>query len=84
MTTIAHPGCVRKAIDRSLGDQIRDHVNASGLSMLAVARGARIDRAALSRFLSRERGLRLDALDRLTVFLHLRVVRGPKPTGDKR
>ena len=60
-----------------LSAQLREHVRASGLSMLAVARGAEIDQAALSRFLAGHRGLRLDALDRLAVFLRLRVV-GPR------
>lgn len=61
----------------TLSAQLRTHVRESGLSMLAVARGAGIDQAALSRFLAGKRGLRLDALDRLAAFLRLRVV-GPK------
>lgn len=67
----------------SLSTQLREHVRASGLSMLAVARGADIDQGALSRFLAGHRGLRLDALDRLTVFLRLRVIAPSRSKGAK-
>jgi len=67
-----------------LSAQLRAHVRGSGLSMLAVARGSEIDPAALSRFLSGERGLRLDALDRLTAFLRLRLVAPRSTKGRKR
>ncbi|MBL8863038.1 MAG: hypothetical protein JNK02_13655 [Planctomycetes bacterium] len=68
----------------TLSGELRAHVRGSGLSMLAVARGAQIDPAALSRFLSGKRGLRLDAVDRLAVFLRLRLVAPQMRKGSKR
>lgn len=46
--------------------------------MLAVARGAGIDKATMSKFLSGERGLSTTALDRLGAFLDLRIVAGKR------
>ena len=61
-----------------LSEQIREAVRSSGLSMLAVARGAEIDRSTMSKFLSGERGLSMSALDRLGEFLDLRIVAGKR------
>ena len=56
-----------------LSEQLRELVRSSGLSMMAVARGAEIDPAALSRFLSGQRGLSMPSLDRLGEFLDVKV-----------
>jgi plasmid maintenance system antidote protein VapI len=49
------------------------------MSMLAVARAVETDKATMSRFLSGERGLRLNTIDRLGDLLGLRlVVRKPR------
>lgn len=63
----------------SVTDQIRRHVRECGLSGYAVAKAAKIDESALSRFLSGERGISAKALDRLGELLEFEVVRhGPK------
>lgn len=63
----------------SVTDQIRRHVRECGLSCYAISKAARIDQAALSRFLSGERGISAKALDRLGELLDFEVVRhGPK------
>lgn len=67
-----------------LSDQLRELVRSSGLSMMAVARATEIDQAALSRFLSRQRGLSLASLDRLGAFLDVRVTARKRARRTKR
>lgn len=63
-----------KAKPVAFSEQLRQAIRESGLSMLAVGRETDIDKAALSRFLSGERGLRLEAIDRLCALLRVRIV----------
>jgi transcriptional regulator with XRE-family HTH domain len=57
-------------------DQIRQAAKASGLRQNALAQAAGIDKAALCRFLSGERGLLADSLNALGDVLNLRIVAG--------
>jgi hypothetical protein len=57
----------------SLSDQIRIAVRRSIASQTAIARAAKIDAAALSRFLSGDSCLSLNAVDRLADVLDLRL-----------
>jgi transcriptional regulator with XRE-family HTH domain len=59
---------------RNLSDQVRDAVRDSGLLAQEVANAAKIDKGAMSRFLSGERGLSMAALDRIGGVLGLSVV----------
>jgi transcriptional regulator with XRE-family HTH domain len=60
---------------KSLTDQIRDAVKASKLSHYRLCKETGIDKASMSRFMSRERhGLSIDALNRLAALLKLRIV----------
>jgi hypothetical protein len=61
---------------KPLSDQIRDAVDSSGATRRELARAAKIDETALSRFMSRERGLETKYLDQLAGVLGLRVVAG--------
>lgn len=63
----------------TLSAQLREAIQSSELSMLAVARGADLDKATMSRFMNGHRGLRLDAVDKIGVLLGLRLV-SEKPT----
>ena len=56
-----------------LTDQVRRAVDESGMSHNAIARATGIDKAALSRFMSDNRGLSLTTLDALGEVLGLRV-----------
>lgn len=69
---------------QTVSEQLRAAIRDSGESMLATARAAEIDKASMSRFLSGERGLRLDAVDRLCVHFGLRLVAMRKDKGGKR
>ncbi len=64
---------------KSLTDQIRDAVKASKLSHYRLCKETGIDKASMSRFMSRERhGLSIDALNRLAALLKLRIVSDQK------
>lgn len=63
----------------TLSDQVRQAVDASGLSRYAIARAIGVDDATMSRFMSGERGLRMSALDDLADFLNLHIVAGEGP-----
>ena len=58
----------------SLSDEVRQAVDASGLGRNEVGRRARIDKAALSRFMAGQAGLSMAALDRLAEVLELKIV----------
>lgn len=63
---------------KPVSDELRRAIRESGMSMLAVARAAKLDKASLSRFLSEERGLRLETIDELCVMFGLRLVQARK------
>ena len=57
-----------------LSDQLRAAINASELTRYRIGKELGIDEATLSRFMSGERGLRMSVLDKLSVFLGVRIV----------
>jgi transcriptional regulator with XRE-family HTH domain len=61
--------------------QIRDAVNASGLSRYAICNAIRLNQSTMSRFMSGKAGLSMAVLDRLAELLGLDVVMRPKPKG---
>jgi len=61
-----------------LSDQVRAAIDASGLSRYRIGKDLGIDEATLSRFMSGGRGLRMNVLDRLSVYLELRIVAGKR------
>jgi hypothetical protein len=66
-------------IKATLVDQVRQAVRESGSTQIALADLADIDKTALSRFLSGERGLSMADLDSLADVLRLKVVATGKP-----
>jgi hypothetical protein len=58
---------------KSLTDQMRDAVAESGLTQDEICRLTAIDKGSMSRFLHRDRGLRLDSLEMLFEVLKLEV-----------
>ena len=62
----------RKTI--KVSDQIRAAIETSDASVYRIARETDIDKSALSRFMSGERGLSTTALDALGEFLELEIV----------
>jgi transcriptional regulator with XRE-family HTH domain len=61
-------------------DQLRRIIAESGLSRYEIARRTGVDESALSRFMSGERGLTTDSIDRLAPALGLELV-ARKPKG---
>jgi transcriptional regulator with XRE-family HTH domain len=58
---------------RLLSEQVRDAVERSELSRYAICKAIGLDQSAMSRFMSGERGLSLEVLDRLGVLLGLSI-----------
>ena len=52
----------------SLGDQLRQAIKDSGLSVYAVAKGSGLSQASTQRFVTKERDLYLDSATRLAHF----------------
>lgn len=59
---------------KKLSDQIRQAIDDSGISRYRIAHDTGIDESALAKFFNGQRGLSLDAIDRLGQYLRLRIV----------
>lgn len=59
-------------------DSIRDAIDASGKTRYRIAQDSGIAESMLSRLMSGERGLSIDALERLTAYLDLEILVRPK------
>ena len=64
---------------KKLTDQVMQAIDDSGLTRYRIAQGTGIDESALAKFYNGHRGLSMDALDRLGVYLGLRIVADRKP-----
>ena len=62
---------------KSLSDQLRAAVQGATVTRYRLSQELGIDQAALSRFVNGERGLSLEAIDKLAAYLGLRLV-GPR------
>lgn len=67
-----------------LSDQLRRAIEDSGLTRYRIAQDANINESALCKFFHGERGLSLDAVDKLVEVLGLKLVADDKPTAKKR
>jgi transcriptional regulator with XRE-family HTH domain len=59
---------------KNFSDQIREAVDASGMSRYAICNATGISQATMSRFMHRQGGLSMASLDRLADLLGLAVV----------
>ena len=59
-----------------LSDQVRQAVEASGLSRYAIGKAARIDKAVMSRFMASKGHLSMPTLDALADVLNLNIIAG--------
>ena len=62
-----------------LTDQLRQTIDASGLTRYQIAKATGIDESALAKFYNGHRGLSMDALNALGGFLQLKITLGRKP-----
>jgi len=72
-----------KRRSRKLTDQLRQAIDDSGLTRYRIAQETGIDESALAKFYNGHRGLSMDALDRLSEYLGLRIVMDRKPKKGK-
>lgn len=70
--------CARLFHMAKLLNEIRKAIRASDESPYAIAKGAGVARSALSRLLSGERGLSVDAAERLADYLGLTIIVRPR------
>jgi transcriptional regulator with XRE-family HTH domain len=76
----------RESAKHTLSYQLREVIDARGLSAYAVGRDAGVDAAVVSRFLREERGITLETADKIALALGLRLVETaarPKGRGRK-
>jgi transcriptional regulator with XRE-family HTH domain len=60
---------------KTIIDQLRDHVDKSPQSQLAIAKATGIGQPNLNRFMRNERGLSLENVEKLAAYLKLKLVR---------
>jgi transcriptional regulator with XRE-family HTH domain len=66
---------------RTIGQQLREVIEASGLTAYALGRDAEVNPGIIQRFLNGERGLTLETINRLGLALGLRLVEGSRSRG---
>jgi len=71
------PGMSKKRV--KLSDQIRQAVDASGLSRYRISKTLGISESTMSRFMSGQGGLSMEYLDALADLLDLNITPGRKP-----
>jgi hypothetical protein len=71
---ICHNADMTKQREMRLSDQVRQAIAESGLTRYRIAQDTGIDESALAKFFNGQRGLSMDALDRLGEYLGLRIV----------
>lgn len=74
--TVVHSSVV--ATRRTLTDELRAAIDASPMSRYAICRAIDLDPAVMSRFMSGQRGLSLETLDKLAKLLDLHIVTGKR------
>jgi plasmid maintenance system antidote protein VapI len=60
--------------NKKLSDEIRDAVDASGMSRYAIAKALGVAESTMSRFMSGKGGLSMEYIDRLAALLGLHIV----------
>ena len=64
----------RRKESKRVSEELRRYIRDSGLSTYQLERETGVHNSVLSRFLRRERGLRIESVDALCEFLKLRLV----------
>jgi plasmid maintenance system antidote protein VapI len=66
-----------------LTDQLRQAIDASGMSRYRICKSIDLDQATMSKFMKGRQGLALDTLDRLGELMGLKLVATKKPVKGK-
>jgi transcriptional regulator with XRE-family HTH domain len=66
-----------------LSDQLRQAIDASGMSRYAIAKAIGLDQSVLSRFMAGKSGLAVETIDNIGELLGLRIVTEKKPSKSK-
>lgn len=74
---------MKKAAHETLTEELRRIVAGCGKAQGEISRDTGIDKTALSRFLSGERGVSCAVMDKLGEYLGLRIVKATKPRTKK-
>ncbi len=69
---------------KRFSDQIRDAVNASGMSRYAICKAIGFSQAAMSRFMNGHAGVSLEILDKLAEVIGLEIATKPTPEPRKK
>ena len=64
----------RQKAPKTISEQLRRFIKDSGVSLYQLERETGVHNSMLSRFLRDERGLQIEAVDRLSKYLKLRLV----------
>lgn len=75
-------GRLKRAHPEPLSDQLRRAIDESGLSRYAIGKACDIDKGTMSRFMSGDVGLSLPTIDRLVIFLELKLIGKHKQRGN--
>jgi len=70
--------------NKRFSDQIRDAVNASGMSRYAICKALGFSQAAMSRFMSGHGGVSLEILDKMAEVIGLEVISKSTPEPRKK
>ena len=62
---------------QSITDELREAIRSSGLSCYRIWQESGVNKAALSRFMSGQRGLLLESVDRIAAVLGLHITHAP-------
>jgi plasmid maintenance system antidote protein VapI len=68
---------------KTISEQLRAAIDASGMTRYAVAKAIDLDQSVMSRFMSGQRGLAIETIDRLGTLLDLQLVKKPKGAARK-
>ena len=79
MASIRYDIRVAKKHPKKLTDQLRQAIDDCGLTRYEIAKQTGIDESALAKFYNGYRGLSMEALNALGVFLQLKITLGRKP-----
>jgi plasmid maintenance system antidote protein VapI len=68
---------------RKLSDQLRQAIDASGMSRYEVCKALKVDQGLMSRFMAGKSGLSIETIDKLGALFDLQLITSKKPANEK-